>query len=311
MITTVTLNAAIDKTYTVSRFPLGEATRTGKPYVLPGGKGINAARVIGQLGGEALATGFTAGMNGRSIERMLERQGIAHDFAFVEQGGESRLCLTVLDQTTGQTTELIEPGPVIGESDLTALRQKIHQCAARSQIVVFSGSVPEGVPVSIYRELIKIVKRAGCLTILDASGEALIHGLDGIPDLIKPNEHEIAALLGKPLTDVRELGPVMDRLNARGIAYVVVSLGAEGCIAGHEGKLFRVAAPSLQAVNTVGCGDSFVAGLAVSLARGDSVEETLKRAVAAGAADALTPEAGVVDSGTVNRMMKELIVIPL
>lgn len=311
MITTVTLNAAIDKTYVVPCFPAGMATRTGAPFVMPGGKGINVARVVGQLGVPALATGFLAGMNGRSIEQMMTQQHIVHDFVYVEGGGESRLCLTIIDETIGQATELIEPGPTVHEQGLLLLKEKILNSARRSQVMIFSGSAPAGTPATIYQELITIAKGAGCRTILDASGELLVRGAEALPFVIKPNEHEIAAFLGKPMESVEELYPIVQRLNAKGIAFVVVSLGAEGCLTGFNGKLYRAYAPSLHAVNTVGCGDSFVAGLAVSLAQGDSVERTIQRAIAAGAADALTPEAGFVEVTVVDRLMNGVSVISL
>ncbi|MCS7460149.1 1-phosphofructokinase family hexose kinase [Paenibacillus doosanensis] len=310
MILTVTLNAAIDKTYIVPKFPIGEATRAGRPLVHPGGKGINVARVVRQFGMPSLATGFVGGKNGEAITDMLSDLDVGHDFVRVA-GGESRLCLTIIDEASGQATELLEPGPPVTAQELSELKRKVELGARRSKVAVFSGSIPEGIPSSVYRELIAAAQAAGCLTILDTSGDGLVQGIAAKPFLIKPNEHEVARLLGKPLEREVELYPLLARLLAQGIACAVVSLGAQGCIAAHNGTLYKVPAPRIRAVNTVGCGDSFVGALAVQLASGASMERALVQAAAAGAADALTFEAGFVRVEDVKRLAQEISVIRL
>ncbi|WP_144937654.1 1-phosphofructokinase [Paenibacillus sp. 32O-W] len=304
MITTVTLNAAIDKTYYVDRFELGKVTRVPKMHALPGGKGINVARVIHLLGESSLATGFIAGSNGRFIEKKLTEQGISHDFVTIE--GESRICLNIIDRSSGESTEILEQGPTAAQMDQTAMEAKVKELAERSGILCFSGSLLAGVPTDFYARLIATAKSAGAKVFLDTSGDALLAGIEAVPYFIKPNEDEVAKIIGHPLEKESDLYDSVQGLMERGIACVVVSLGENGSLAGVEGQLYRVKAPRIEAVNTVGCGDSFVAGMAVGVARGLPVEECLRLATASGSANALTEEAGNVRLDDVQRLIAEV-----
>lgn len=303
MITTVTLNAAIDKTYYVDDFRLGQVSRAAKMFSFPGGKGVNVARVAHLLDGPVTATGFVGGHNGRFIEEQLTRQGIPNDFVAVE--GESRLCLNIVD-AAGQSTELLEPGPDINAAHAEAMKRKLRSLAERSRIVTLSGSLPKGLPASYYAELVAVVHEAGALAFLDASGDALVQGLAAKPFLIKPNEQEVEKLLGKKLERESDLYGSIHQLMRDGIRCMVVSLGAEGSVAGCDGQLYRIRAPRIEAVNTVGCGDSFVAGMAVAVHRGDSIVQALKLATASGTANALMPEAGNVRTEDVSRFLTEV-----
>lgn len=304
MITTVTLNAAIDKTYFVDDFQLGQVSRVGRMISYPGGKGVNVARVAHLLGGPVTATGFVGGSNGGYIERQLTHQGIHNDFVRVE--GESRLCLNIIDSIAGRSTELLEPGPEIDAPQAEAMKRKIRDLAESSGIVTLSGSLPKGLPSSFYADLIGIVRSQGALAFLDASGDALLQGIQAKPFLIKPNEQEVEKLIGKKLERESDLYGSIHQLMRGGIQCVVVSLGAEGSVAGYEGNLYRVRAPRIEAVNTVGCGDSFVAGMAVAMHRGDSFEQALMLAAAAGSANALMPEAGNVRMADVSRFLEQV-----
>jgi tagatose 6-phosphate kinase len=308
-ITTVTLNAAIDKTYFLERFPLGKVTRAEQVISSPGGKGINVARVIRQLGSQAMATGFVGGTNGEYIVRELSRQGIPTDFVFVD--GESRLCLNMIDLTEKTATELLEPGPAIREEQIGQLRQKVAELAEQSSIVAFSGSLPKGVHDSIYAELIEIVRSKGAKPFLDTSGSALAEGVKAKPFLIKPNEYEIEKLIGGKLEREEDLYDAMRQMMAGGIACVVVTLGAKGAIAGVDGRLIRIRAPKIDAVNPVGSGDSFVAGAAVAIAAGQPIEEALRLACACGTANALNRGAGEVRREDVDRLREQVIVEPI
>ncbi|WP_127585152.1 1-phosphofructokinase [Paenibacillus koleovorans] len=304
MITTVTLNAAIDKTYFVDGFELGRVSRASRMISYPGGKGVNVARVAYLLGGPVRATGFVGGSNGSYIERQLEQQGIANDFVRVE--GESRLCLNIIDPVNGRSTELLEQGPEIEEAQAAAMKHKIRELAAQSKIVTLSGSLPKGLPASFYAELIAIVRAEGAMAFLDASGDALVQGIQAKPFLIKPNEDEVEKILGKKLERVEDVYSSVYQLMRDGIRCVVVSLGAEGSVAGYDGIVYRIHAPRIEAVNTVGCGDSFVAGMAVALERGDSIQQALKLATATGTANALMPEAGNVRLEDVSLFLEQV-----
>jgi tagatose 6-phosphate kinase len=305
LITTVTLNAAIDKTYYLPAFERDKVSRVGKMHAFPGGKGLNVARVVRQLGENVVATGYVGGFNGEFIKKELDKQGIRHDFVTVE--GESRLCLNIIDESRRTSTELLEPGPDITADQVEEMKRKVKQLAANSSIVAFSGSIPKGVPATIYADLVAIAKAEGAKVFLDTSGDPLLQALAAKPHFIKPNEQEIEVILGKKPERESDLHETVRRLMAQGIDCVVVSLGAAGSLAGIGGALYRIAAPKLEPVNTVGCGDAFVAGMAVATLRGQSAEECLKLATAAGSANALTEQAGSVRLSDVERFLQQIV----
>jgi tagatose 6-phosphate kinase len=303
MIATVTLNAAIDKTYYLDCFEHAKVSRIGRMHSVPGGKGINVARVIHQLGGNVISTGFIGGKNGEFIENELTKQGISHDFIKVE--GESRLCLNVIDESNHSSTELLEPGPTLNVENLEEMKIHIRNISQRSKITAFSGSLPLGVPVHFYAELIQIAKTEGTKVFLDTSGDALLRGIQAKPFLIKPNQDEVKNILN-PEFDERLLHEKIIELNEQGITCIVVSLGSEGSIAGYLGRLYRIKAPWIDAVNTVGCGDAFIAGMAFACDRGDDMEDCFRLATAVGAANALTYEAGNIRIGDVQRLITQV-----
>ncbi|WP_240761995.1 1-phosphofructokinase [Paenibacillus thalictri] len=310
IITTVTMNAAIDKTYYVPRFPLGKVTRVSGMIADAGGKGINVARVASLLGAQVTASGFAGGSNGRFIESELAKLGIAHDFVHVE--GESRLCLNIMDEEAGTSTELLEPGPTVPQEQYEQLKMTVKQLAGRSRVLCFSGSMPAGVPVESYAELVAIARQAGATVLLDASGEALVRGITAAPFMIKPNEDEAAVLLGGPLdAGGSECRQQLARLAAAGIACVIVSLGADGAVALWDNRLYRIRVPRISAVNTVGSGDAFTAGFAVALAEGRAPEECLRLAAAAGSANALQRRAGWIDVSDVRSLAEQIAVEPM
>lgn len=309
MITTVTLNAAIDKTYYLPRFPLGHVSRVNNLYAEPGGKGINVARVVHQLGCPVVATGFLGGSNGDWIRKGLDRQGLRHDFVSVE--GESRLCLNMIDEATGVSTEVLEPGPVITAKEMSRLADTVYRLACRSSVVCFSGSLPRGVPDDYYAQLITLAKAAGALAFLDTSGSALRHAVDAAPYFIKPNEDEMAQLTGQ----AREAGAPwaaedaqLDTLHEKGIELISVTLGAQGSHSSYGGKRYTALSPQVQPVNTVGCGDAYTAGMAVATLRKQPLEACLAYAAAAGSANALTARAGYVDPQDVEQLLGQVIV---
>ncbi|MDE5125424.1 1-phosphofructokinase [Paenibacillus larvae] len=304
MITTVTLNAAVDKTYQVPEFREGSLHRIPEMSMLAGGKGNNVARVTATLGEPVIATGFLAGHTGKLIEKLLEEDGIRHEYMFVP--GESRTCITIVDPRNSRQTELLESGPVIQEEHLNKMKQKIRQLAVRSSFVIFSGSLPSGCSPSAYVDLIRTAKEEGARVILDTSGEALEQSLAGLPDLIKPNEHEVAKLAGRSISSEVDILTSITSLNQRGIRHVVVSLGDNGALAGIDGSLYRVHLPKINMVNAVGSGDSMVAGMAIALMKEYSPEEVLKLGCACGSANALHMQAGRVQADEVYELQANI-----
>lgn len=305
MITSVTLNAAIDRTYYVDKFSVGQVQRVTRQVDEPGGKGNNVAKVIRQLGGQVTATGIIAGSNGVFIESSLMERGI--QTAFVHGPGESRVCLNILDESSGTSTELLGQGAAITETEVEAIKEKVHQLASQSTVVVLSGSLSAGAPEGLYADLIGIVRSTGARAFLDTSGRAFSAVLDATPRLdamsrhdamphfVKPNEEELSGWLGHIPQELSEWTRAAQMLANRGIAEVCVTLGSRGALAILDGAGYLVTPPVIQPVNTVGCGDAFVAGMAYAEERGDSAADRLRTAAAAAAANAMSAKAGDID----------------
>lgn len=309
MITTVTLNAAIDKTYYVNSLELGGVQRVARQMDEPGGKGNNVAKVITLLGGDVTATGFVAGSSGSFIESSLRNRGI--QTSFVRVAGESRVCLNIIDESNGTSTELLEQGPTIDDNHIAEMKETIHRLALQSSVVVLSGSLPQGSPADLYADLIGIIQSTKARVFLDTSGAALNSGLQARPHFVKPNEHELAGWLGQDQLQENEWAEAAQKLATEGIAQVCVTLGERGVIAFIDGQGYRAIPPTIHAVNTVGCGDSFVAGMAFAEERGYSPTEKLCIASAAAAANAMSDQAGHIDYKLFQDYVKQVQVVTL
>src|SRR5208337_4249578 len=193
MIATVTLNPAIDKSLTVPRFEVGKTNRGEVGRTDAGGKGINVAKAVKQFGVEVCALGFMAGSSGQFILEALAASGIPANFCNVP--GETRVNLKILDPVYKTETELNEPGFQVLPEHLEAMKQKIREYGPRSDVMVFSGSLPPGAPPEIFAELITIARALGAKCMLDTAGLALRHGLEAKPLLLKPNRAEVEELL--------------------------------------------------------------------------------------------------------------------
>jgi len=306
MITTVTLNPAVDKVYYIDHFTVNKINRVSEVLAVPGGKGINVAKVARILGAEVTASGFLGGTNGWFIEKMLEVEGIRNDFVWVT--GDTRETIAVIDRMEQTQTEMLEPGPIITERELNVFIEKLTALSQRSKVVSFSGSLPRGLPVDMYVQLVQIAQQSGALTILDSSGESLSKGVKGRPFLCKPNIDELEQLLGSRLNGEHEIVLAAQNLVGEGVQVVVVSMGKKGAIAVTEHRAWKIEAPSVQWVNTVGCGDAMVGGIASYLDRLDSApsEDDLIQAfilgTAAGASNAINVTAGQVKQEEVDRL---------
>ena len=306
MITTVTLNPAVDKVYYIDHFAVDKINRVADVSAVPGGKGINVAKVARVLGAEVTASGFLGGANGRFIEKMLEVEGIHNDFVWI--AGDTRETITVIDRIEQTQTELLEPGPMITQQEVKVFIEKLTALSQRSKVVSFSGSLPRGLPVDMYAQLVQIAQQSGALTVLDSSGESLSKGLKGRPFLCKPNLDELEQWLGYRLDGEHEIVLAAQNIVREGVQVVVVSMGKKGAIAVTEHGVWKIEAPSVQSVNTVGCGDAMVGGIVTYLDRLDSVpsEDDLIEAfilgTAAGASNAINRTAGQVKPEEVDHL---------
>lgn len=290
MILTVTLNAAIDKRYVVEGFRTGEVNRVKECTYVPGGKGLNVSKPASIYGAEVVATGFAGGHAGAYIEDALKPFGIRSAFYHVD--AESRSCINIWDEVNQVQTEFLEPGFTLTEEDFAGFEAKFRQLVQEAKVVAMSGSVPKGLDGTAYQRLVKIVKDAGIPVILDTSGKLLEMGIEAIPTMIKPNIDEIRMLTGKRCDDISEIIEAARAIHERGVKIVAVSLGADGSLAVGDDGIFRARVPKIDAVNTVGCGDSMIAGFALGLSKGLPLEETLRFASAISAAAAMREETG-------------------
>ncbi len=290
MILTVTLNAAIDKRYVVEGFRTGEVNRVKECTYVPGGKGLNVSKPASIYGAEVVATGFAGGHAGAYIEDALKPFGIRSAFYHVD--AESRSCINIWDEVNQVQTEFLEPGFTLTEEDFAGFEAKFRQLVQEAKVVAMSGSVPKGLDGTAYQRLVKIVKDAGIPVILDTSGKLLEMGIEAIPTMIKPNIDEIRMLTGKRCDDISEIIEAARAIHERGVKIVAVSLGADGSLAVGDDGIFRARVPKIDAVNTVGCGDSMIAGFALGLSKGLPLEENLRLASAISAAAAMREETG-------------------
>ncbi|OKK13118.1 sugar kinase [Streptomyces sp. CB00455] len=291
MILTVTLNTALDVTYRVPRLLPHASHRVTAVCERPGGKGINVARVLAALGHEVTATGFAGGPTGAVVQELLARSPGVTD-ALVPCAGTTRRTLAVTDETSGDTTQFNEPGPMITPAEWSRFLARYEELLAGSRAVALSGSLPPGVPVGAYAVLVRAARAAGVPVLLDTSGEALRRGVAARPEMIKPNAAELAELTGS-----REPLPATRDARRRGAHAVVTSLGPAGLLAATPEGVWQAAPPRALSGNPTGAGDSAVAGLLSALAEDLDWPSRLTRAVALSAATVAAPAAGEFDPG--------------
>lgn len=290
MILTVTLNVAVDKSYVIGTpLDVGTVMRVKTCSNTAGGKGLNVSKVIRLCGEEVLATGFTGGFNGAYVERMLEEKGVKS--RFVHMKGETRSCINVL-ASDGTSTEFLEPGVPVTKEEVDQFLAQFQELIRTCDVVTMSGSAPKGVPTDLYARMIRMGREANAAMILDTSGAYLTEGCAALPHLIKPNQDEIAQLLGRRADSEEEMVEGARALCRRGIRHVILSLGAKGALAVSEKAVYRAVPPKIDAVNTVGCGDSMVAAMAVAIQRGMDTREMMRYACAVSAANAMNLETG-------------------
>ncbi len=309
MILTVTLNAAIDKRYVVESFRPNSVNRVKECRYSAGGKGLNVSRAAAIAGEEVTATGFAGGYAGAYIVEALEGQKIKSDFVSIK--GESRSCINIFDEVNHTQTEFLEPGVYVTEHDIEEMLKKYMELVAGCSVVVISGSVPKGVDSSLYHGMIQIARQHKKKVILDTSGSLLEESILAKPTMIKPNLDEIRALSGKDITSTEEIIEAAVKLHQEGIEVVAVSCGAQGSVIVCDEGVYQAVVPKIEAVNTVGCGDSMIAGFAVGFSRNMTMTDTIKLASAISAANAMRMETGFFLMKDMEMLLPQMKVIKL
>lgn len=290
MILTVTLNASVDKRYLVERLEPQTVMRVKQVTNTAGGKGLNVSRVAALGGQEVTATGFVGGYNGKLLESLLTERGILPAFTHIQ--APTRCCINVWDVAAGRSTEFLEPGSPVTQEDAAAFVSDYEARLPLADVVVLSGSLPQGLPVTFYDLLTELAKQRGRPVLVDTSGAALQSVVKAKPTFLKPNAEELGQLCGEAAAGGEQLIAAAKRLQAGGMSVVAVSLGKHGVLVACEEGVYHGITPDLPVVNTVGCGDSMVAGFAVGIANGWNIVDTIHYAVCVSTANAMDRRTG-------------------
>lgn len=284
MITVLCLNPSMDKTATIDTFHHGGMNRIRSVRVDASGKGINVALNIQRLGGACFCAGFAGEQNGGAILEKLGQERVAAHFEMVP--GAVRTNVKLLEEDTRVITEINEPGPYASPEAQEALIQKIIELSKRSSMLILTGSLPQGCPTDLYATIIQRVKADApdCRCALDAEGPVFTAGLKARPTLVKPNRYELELYAGGPCQTIRQVQNAALNLCAEGIDIVVVSMGKDGAFATDGSSNWYAPALQIPIRSTVGAGDAMLAGFAYQYAKGESLSEAFRYAVAVASA---------------------------
>ena len=301
MIYTVTFNPAIDYVVRLGN-PLqpGAVNRAAGEDCVLGGKGINVSGVLAQLGVESVALGFIAGETGAWLERGLTAQGLHTDFIWLENG-MTRINVKI---KAGQETELNGAGPNIPESAMQALETKLD-ALQKDDVLILAGSIPACLPQSTYERLLARLQGRGVRAVVDATQDLLLKVLPYKPFLIKPNNHELSEIVGHELTTDDEIVAAAAGLQAQGARNVLVSMAGDGALLLDEnGAVHRIGCPKGKVVNSVGAGDSMVAGFVAGYLRTGDYSYALRLGTACGSATAFS--VGLATKAEIDRLLETI-----
>ena len=295
----VTPNPALDLTLVVPDFKTGRVMRASQSIVAAGGKGINVARAIKILGGDALNAGFLGGYAGRQVADYAEREGMQAEWTWIS--GETRTCIILV---IDGATVVNEVGPTVSEGDWDRLQATVLHLSDHAQYICFSGSLPPGSPTGAFVDLVHALVKARKQVWVDTSGETLA-AVVSCGANIKVNGDEAGAILGRNVIDVSSAFDVAQELQRRGAAGVALTLGGAGGVLVMGNEAWRASPPPFKVVSAVGSGDTFMAGLVTSFADGLPPGEALRRAVAAGTANALSSGGGFFTRAEFERILAQ------
>lgn len=306
MILCVAGNPSIDKLFEVQECRVGEIHRPEHFIQLPGGKGIHVAQVATVLGGASVVTGLLAGHAGRWIAETLDAEGVEGRFTWGV--GETRSSLSVADRATGRLTEFYEAGTSLTPQEWQAVKSIVLSLLPRASWVAIAGSLPPGVPVDGYAELMEMSRRAGVPVALDSRGDALAHAISAEPEVVKINVHEAGELLGESISGLDQTHAAARRIRAQAGGQghaAVITRGEEGVVSVDPSGAAWRGSLSARGRYPVGSGDAFLGGLLVGLERDASWPRAIALALGAAAANAELPGAALVNPKRVRQLAGE------
>jgi 6-phosphofructokinase 2 len=304
MVVTLTPNAALDVWTTVPRLRSGTKLRCTTPRFDPGGGGINVSRVLHRLGAPTVALFASGGRSGDEIASRLDAEGVPSERQPIAEA--SRETLHVLEEDSGELYRFVLPGPAMTAREGDALLARLERHASPGDLIVGSGSLPPGLGDDYWAHAAKLAKEQGCRFLLDSA-----HGVEGALEtglyLLRQNHEELCAVAGPTCSWPDEAAVWSERQIARGACeVVVVTSGAEGALLVTKGERVRLTPPKVRIKSAVGAGDSFMGGLCLSLAKGESPREALRLAVATAAATMTTPATELCRKVDVDRVLEEM-----
>ena len=286
MIYTITFNPALDYIVKMDDFNLGHVNRSSCESVYAGGKGINVSIVLNNLGVKSKALGFIAGFTGQEIEREVREFGCDTDFIKLKNG-MSRINVKIKADVE---SEINGGGPDIPEEALEELYEKLN-CLTEGDILVLAGSIPKTMPVDIYEKIMESLQDKGVKFIVDTTGESLLKVLKYKPFLIKPNNHELAEMFNVELNSTEDVVFYARKLKEMGAQNVLISMGKDGALLVTENdEVFASSVAKGEVINSVGAGDSMVAGFIAGYLKSNSYEEALRLGAASGGATAFSSD---------------------
>ncbi|HEX6900380.1 MAG TPA: 1-phosphofructokinase [Thermoanaerobaculia bacterium] len=291
MVVTVTLNPAIDQTLSVPGFAAGRVNRVMESWSNAGGKGVNVAVCLADLGVAATATGFLGADNAALFESTFQRKQIAD--RFVRIAGDTRVGIKIVDDLNDQTTDVNFPGLSPRDEDIKELFERIAALGTRGGWFVLSGSVPAGAPDSVYAAMIDLIHGLGGRVVLDTSGAPLREALASRPEVMKPNVDELSELAGRPLAALDDVRAAVEVLLDHGVQRVAVSMGGDGAVFVDRERALLARPPRVAVRSTVGAGDAMVAGIVYGLVHDLPLADVARTATACGACAVTRIGAGI------------------
>lgn len=286
MIYTVTFNPSLDYIVNVPGFTCGRVNRTREEKIFPGGKGINVSMVLKNLGYENTALGFYAGFTGNELQRLVEEKGICADFIPVAEG-MSRINVKIRGD---EESEINGQGPAILDDDIEKLYEKLERLRD-GDILVMAGSIPDVMPQTIYMDIMKYLADRNLKIVVDATKDLLVNVLQYHPFLIKPNNHELGEIFGVTFKERSEVIPYAKKLQKMGAKNVLISMAGDGAVlVAEDGNVYESEAPKGKVVNSVGAGDSMVAGFLAGYLQSGSYQDAFHMGVCTGSASAFSEE---------------------
>jgi 1-phosphofructokinase len=303
MIYTLTLNPAVDHTVVVDEINLKDVSRVKKTIIQAAGKGINISRVLLKLNKKSVVVTMLAGQNGEFIRKSLKENGLSYLIHYVD--GNTRKNIKVVPKNN-KVMEFNESGPNCTYDDLYQLRDMLDKEIKSNDILILAGSIPDGLPSTVYRDLIDYYNKKGVFTILDASGDNLKYALEAAPKVIKPNMYELGILFDTEITTTVDAYKYAQKLLDYGIAEIIVTMGAEGSLYVMQKDAYFVEPLKVNAKNSVGAGDSFLAGYVYAMDQKYDLKTCLKYGTSVAVSSILYEGTGPKEQNKINQFVKEI-----